>query len=249
MSHLGIVSPSPYNLFELAGFPQAAIPYSYALRALPGRPLYDLSPLERPQVPNSYNHAIYEEWKAWRQAAQEGAPGSGKTPSGSSGSSGSGGSSGSSTTTTGAGNSIFTAYANNPVDTMPDTGQPLHIADGIPTPAPGATDVEVVSFIVPDNWFAIVKAVSNQYLNNSFQEGSGDLIWRVDVDGVYPPGFNNVRTSLGSVQHPRSLQGALIARGGQKVRYTVSVDAGATIPTGNTVYTVCSFDGYLVPAL
>lgn len=265
MSTLGIMTPGPYALDSLAAYPLAPRAPGHQVSPIIGRPNYALSPLESFQPPNRYNAAIDAEWRAWKLAARLGLPGSGKSPppGGGSGSgsgyggSGSGyGGSGSGdgsgyggSGTGGSGNSIFTAYANNPIETMPDTGQPLHFAQAIATPAYGVDDTEVISFYVPDGWIAIIKGVYNDYGNTSLQEGSGDLIWRIDVDGFYPPGFDNITTRLGSTQFPRPLNGAIIALSGQKVRYTVSVSATATIPIGNTALITCGFDGYLVPAL
>jgi len=262
-SALGIQVPGPYFIDAMDESPAAPWPQDYALSAPPGGPFYQLAPLERPQPFNSFNAAILLEWRAWKLADRLGLPGSGKQPQGSGGSgsgsgsgyggsgSGYGGSGygGSGSATGGSGNSIFTAYATNPVDTMPDTGQPLHYTGSIATPAPGSTDTTVLEVIVPDGWIAVIKAVSNDYANNSFQEGAGDLIWRISIDGLFPPGFENIKTRLGSIAQPLNLPGAIIAIGGQTVKYTVSVDAAATIPTGSTVYTHCSLDGYLVPAL
>ena len=259
--NLGIMVESPFTLPTIRQYPPADRPRDFALTAPPNTPLYDESPLDRYQRPNAYNFAIMQEWKVWKRAKEQGLPGSGGTPGSGSGSgsgngtgsgsgsgSGSGYGSGSGSATGGAGNSIFTAYANNPIAVMPDNGQPLHYFDSIATPAPGSS-ATVVSFYVPDGWIAIVKGVTNLYASAGFVNGDGQLIWRIDKDGEYPPGFENIKTNLGNTEQPWPLSGAIIAVSGQLVRYTISTDAAATCPTGSTAPTVCGFDGYFVPAL
>ena len=254
---MGLVVPSPYTLQNLRqSSTELAWPTNPAWAAGgSGGPFYDLSPFEREQPLNEYNRAIWEEWLAWDYAALMSLAGAGaQTSTGAkngsglegNGSGGSGGSGGG-LNTAGYGMQLFSQYAVNPIETMPDNGKEFHYQAPIPTPALGLSDVTVVEFYVPDGWIAVIKKVSNDYANNSFQEGSGDLIWRVDVDGVYPPGYENITTRLGSLQHPRCLAGAILAMSGQRVRYTVSVSATAGIPVGNTAYTICSFDGYFVP--
>lgn len=263
MSNLGIITIGPYGLPSIRDISPAPRYQSQAAAQVLTNDQARIvrrtnRPLEGYQPPNAYNAAIDAEWRAWTLAAQRGLPGSGKTNNGTgngtgsgsgSGSGGNGYGSGNGSGSGGSGNSLFTQYANNPIDVMPDTGQPLHYAQAIATPAYGTDDTEVISFIVPDGWIAVIKAVYNDYGNNAFQEGSGELTWRIDVSGTYPPGFDSITTRLGSTQFPRPLQGAIIALSGQKVRYTVSVAATATIPIGNTALTTCGFDGYFVPAL
>lgn len=243
---IGIVTPSPYDLQSLwadAPTPGDGWPRDYALTASPGSPLYDLAPGERPQIPNAYNAAIDQLWALWHPNGDNQKPSSTGTGTGTGNNSGTG------NQQEGYGNSLFSAYANNPIDMMPDNGLPLHFAAAIDTPAPGTSDTQVIAFVVPDGWIAVIKATFNSYQNNAFQEGSGDLIWRIDIDGTYAPGFDAITTTLGSVQYPRPIIGAMIATSGQTVRYTVSVDAGTGIPTGSSVKVICGFDGYFVPEL
>lgn len=243
--NLGIMIEGPFTLPTIRQYPPATRPRDYALTAQPNQPLHDLSPLERFQQPNDYNRAIMQEWQQWKRAKEKGLPGSGGTPAGSQGT---GSGSGSATATGGAGNSIFTAYQNNPIAVMPDNGQPLHYFDSIATPAPGSS-ATVASFIVPDGWIAVVKGVTNLYQSAGFVNGDGQLIWRIDKDGEYPPGFENIKTNLGNTEQPWPLSGAIIAVSGQLVKYTIAVDAAATCPTGATAPVICGFDGYFVPAL
>lgn len=250
---IGTVQPtsqrnSEYPVFDLAAVPLAAWPAEYALSALPGTPHYQLSPGELLQPPNAYNEAIDITWQAWQDAAAAKLPGAGNGIEGSGGA-GSTGSTGSNSGSGGFGASLFGAYVNNPIDTMPDNGQPFHYLRAVDMPIPGTDDFEVVSFFVPDGWIAVIKAVANMYTNNAFQEGSGDITWRIDVDGTYSPGFDQLETTLGSVQNPRHISGAIIATSGQKVRYTISHAAASGLPSGASVKTICSFDGYFVPAL
>lgn len=134
-----------------------------------------------------------------------------------------------------------------PYLTMPETGRPFHFQEAIACPAAGTDDFPVVSFFVPLGWKASIKAVANAFIGTGFDEGSGDLIWRIDIDQAYMPGFERITTSLGTINDSRDLRAPLIAQGGQLVRYTVSVSATAPFGTGSASRILCCFDGYFYP--
>jgi hypothetical protein len=135
----------------------------------------------------------------------------------------------------------------NPLVHMPANGRPFHFQKAIATPAAGTSDVEIVSFRVPNGYTAVTAAVANGYTGTNFEEGSGDLIWRYSVDGAYPPGFDDVETSLGTFQQPRQLEGPIIAYAGQLVRCAITVAPGIALPTGTAARSFACFDGWFYP--
>lgn len=130
---------------------------------------------------------------------------------------------------------------------MPSNGRPFHFQQAANCPAPGTSDFAVVSFVVPNGWNAALWGIANVYTAAGFDEGSGDLIWRISVDGAYAPGFDAITTTLGNTSDSRKLQGPIIAKGNQLVVYTVSVSATAPFPTGLAAKIICTFDGWIYP--
>ena len=135
-----------------------------------------------------------------------------------------------------------------PWDAMPAVGRPFHHEQVVNCPAPGTADFSVLSVPVPFGWVMAIKAIHCRYTGSGFQDGSGDLIWRLSVDGAYLPGYDNLTTTQGSSGQPRGLgEAAILASSNQLVRFTVSVDAGAGIPTGSAAQIVCILDGWYFP--
>ena len=194
--------------------------------------------------PNQYNAAIAQEMQLTRQmvAVLKGAPAS----NGSNGStSNTSGTDSQTITITGPGGSAAPSAA--PWLNMPQNGRPFHYQLAVNCPAPGTDDFVVVSLIVPNGWKAAIWSISNNYTAAGFDEGSGDLIWRISVDGAYSPGFDSITTTLGKITEPRKLQGPIIAESNQVIAYTVTVAAGAPFPTGAAAKIICSFDGWIYP--
>lgn len=76
-------------------------------------------------------------------------------------------------------------------------------------PAIGAT-VTIISYVVPAGRNAIIQKVANNFVGGGFVEGTGDLIWRILVDGTPPPGatnYDNIVDSLGSPVSPTQIPG------------------------------------------
>jgi hypothetical protein len=246
MSALGIVVERVVEWYE-AEDPLGTRPEADPFQTTPGL-LHLLSDLEQKQPPNAYNAAILDEANALRQARKT--KKTGVSAAGSAGSAQTGGTPdpGSAQSANPVG-TLFHGYTQNPIDSMPENGEAFHYQTAIDTPAAGTNDQLVLEVQIPNGWVAVVKAVANVYTNNSLLEGSGDLTWRIDVDGRFQPGFEAITTQLGTVNTPRDVIGAILARGGQKLRYTVSVAATAAIPTGASAKIICCFDGYFVPEL
>ncbi|HBY64725.1 MAG TPA: hypothetical protein DEH78_33305 [Solibacterales bacterium] len=134
-----------------------------------------------------------------------------------------------------------------PYEVMPPGGRPFHYQAAVNCPAPGTSNFVVTSFRVPIGWTAAIRSIANQYIGSGFVEGSGDLIWRVSVDGAYQPGFENITTSLGAADQPRRLEGVILAGSNQLVEYSVSVDAAFAGGTGAAGKVVCGLFGWFYP--
>lgn len=116
---------------------------------------------------------------------------------------------------------------------MPAMGQPYREAGAITTPEPG-NEAVIHSFSVPTGWDGCIRALSNQYNGPGFEQGSGDLVWRLRVNGSYIKGYDNITTSLGDSSAPYELQGAIRIFSGQLVEYVVAHDADSDLATTGT---------------
>ena len=78
-----------------------------------------------------------------------------------------------------------------------------------PVPAIGST-VTILSFIVPIGRNGIINKVANNFIGGGWIAGTGDIVWRILVDGAPPPGatsYNNITDSLGSQAQPVGISG------------------------------------------
>jgi len=140
------------------------------------------------------------------------------------------------------------AGATPPWEAMPATGKAFHHEQVVDTPAVGTSDYAVVAVTVPYGWTMAIKDIHCRYMGSGFQDGSGDLIWRLSVDDAFQPGYDDIRTSLGSAGQPYSLgSAAILAYSNQLVKFTVSVDAGTGIPTGSAAQLLCMIGGWYYP--
>lgn len=73
-----------------------------------------------------------------------------------------------------------------------------------------AATVTIVSFTVPAGRNGIINKVANNFVGGGWVEGSGDIVWRILVDGTPPPGatsYDSILGSLGSPANPVRISG------------------------------------------
>ena len=76
-------------------------------------------------------------------------------------------------------------------------------------PAIGAT-VTIISYTVPIGRNGVFQKVANNFVGGGWTAGTGDLIWRILVDGTPPPGatnYDSILDSLGSPALPTPIAG------------------------------------------
>jgi hypothetical protein len=76
-------------------------------------------------------------------------------------------------------------------------------------PAIGGT-VIIISFIVPPGRNGVIQAIANNFVGGGWVEGSGDVIWKILVDGAPPPSatsYASIPASLGSPANPVRISG------------------------------------------
>lgn len=67
---------------------------------------------------------------------------------------------------------------------------------------PGADPVTIIGYTVPIGRNGIINQIANNFVGGGFQEGQGNLVWRLLVDGGTPPGANSYHEILGSLGSP-----------------------------------------------
>jgi hypothetical protein len=76
-------------------------------------------------------------------------------------------------------------------------------------PAIGA-EANVIQFQVPPGRNGVINKVANNFVGGGWQEGSGGVLWRIQVDGAPPAGatsYDAILASLGSPANPVSIAG------------------------------------------
>lgn len=76
-------------------------------------------------------------------------------------------------------------------------------------PAIGST-ATIISYTVPQGRNGIFNKVACNFVGGGWVEGSGDVIWRILVDGTPPPGatdYDNILASLGGPSQPTGIAG------------------------------------------
>jgi hypothetical protein len=76
-------------------------------------------------------------------------------------------------------------------------------------PAIGAT-VVIISYVVPPGRNGVINKVANNFVGGGWVEGTGDVVWRILVDGTPPPGavsYDSILASLGNPASPTGIAG------------------------------------------
>ncbi len=138
---------------------------------------------------------------------------------------------------------------------MPEGGVPYDAFGVIATPVAGAPETIVTfldgPFIVPVGMDGVIHYVSNLFTGPGFNQGSGDLVWRLRIGAPGLAGrpvrnYSNIRTTLGSLETARIVPGGLLIRSTEEVTYTITHSAASPIvPAGTRI--IVSISGWLWP--
>jgi hypothetical protein len=124
---------------------------------------------------------------------------------------------------------------------------PFHIVNSIPTPLPAAGDVLVCSGKVPLGYDGLLTEIFQFFQGGGFQQGSGDLIWRIRRNQIWLKQLGNCIYSLGNPQNPISLTEGQILFSGTQFGFYVNAPnvTGSLIIAGSSV--VCGMRGFYWP--
>lgn len=119
----------------------------------------------------------------------------------------------------------------------------------IPLPAPGDGNVPVLSFRVPVAYDGLILGQYQAYRGSGrFIEGSGDLVWRVRVDGRYLRDMGNMQTSLGSPQRLSTCPGGLWVQSNSLVEYLVAApNLSGNLPLPGQGFILAGLHGHFFP--
>ena len=91
----------------------------------------------------------------------------------------------------------------------PRNWENLDLQVSVPFAAIGST-VTIISYKVPIGRNGVINKVANSFIGGGWTAGTGDVIWRILVDGATPPGattYHQITDSLGSPAQPVGIAG------------------------------------------
>lgn len=106
---------------------------------------------------------------------------------------------------------------------IPAQAEPLNKTGGIVTPATAAGDTLVIEERVPQGYDGLLQGVYWFYTGSGFDQGSGDIIWRVQLGQRFLEDLGAVPYQMGSPQSPMPMTEGQILLSGQTVRVLVNV--------------------------
>lgn len=109
-------------------------------------------------------------------------------------------------------------------------------------PAPGAAAVVVLQFVVPLGRIGLVTQMAINHFGGGIVDGSGNVIWRVLVNGGALEGMEQMISQLGSWAQPNAV--FIPLHENDVFQVTVEVPAGSAAQVGQTA---ARAHGYTVP--
>jgi len=106
---------------------------------------------------------------------------------------------------------------------VPAGGRPFHVTGTITTPDAAAGDVLVCQARVPYGYDALLAYIYQIYQGSGFEQGSGDIVWRIRRNQFWLKQLGNNPYQLGSVQNPLPLTEGQIILSGSLFSYYVNV--------------------------
>jgi hypothetical protein len=125
----------------------------------------------------------------------------------------------------------------------PSGSDPFDQQMGIVLPIVGAGDVIVGSLVCPDGNDGVIKGVSCNVNFGGFVQFSGDIVWRLEIDGRPVKNFDNIISEKGTINFPRLISPIRIYSG-QTATWIVNHEANGLL-AGQVV---CSLSGYFYPS-
>ena len=104
----------------------------------------------------------------------------------------------------------------------------------------------VFTWRVPPGYYGWLNYASHEYTGGGFAEASGGLIWHIQVNDWFFPGYGAIRWSLGSrLAGLWNIANGLPLIGNQYISYLVDYDSTSTVVPGGSV--ICTIQGWRAP--
>jgi hypothetical protein len=128
---------------------------------------------------------------------------------------------------------------------VPYQAVPFNVAGSIPTP--GAVDTVVCTGTVPQGYDGLLVAIYQTFQGSGFENGSGDIVWRIQINQRFVLGLADNPYSLGNSKQPFPLTQGQILLSGQTFRFIVNVPntSGGLIVAGSRIS--CGLIGFYWP--
>jgi hypothetical protein len=138
-------------------------------------------------------------------------------------------------------------YKDPPWIKMPGQGKRFSPMNSIALASitPGV-DTLVTSFRVPLGYDGVINYIVQNYTGQGFQEGSGDLTWRIQLNQRYVKNYGNTEMQIGTLTQggPTSPNSQIILLSNQLVQYFVNVSPTASLNGGRII---CALFGFWWP--
>ena len=106
--------------------------------------------------------------------------------------------------------------ATRGIQPVPAGGVPFYVGGHVATPAPADGDVLVCSGRVPHGYDALLTDIYHVYQGSGFEQGSGDIVWRIRRNQIWVKTLGNMLYSLGTPKNTVWLtQGEIMFSGTQ----------------------------------
>ncbi len=111
-------------------------------------------------------------------------------------------------------------------------------------PLPGAGPIDVLSFTVPTGSDGVIKKLAIVHIGGGVIDGTGNVVWRVLVNGAAVRGYQDATSQVGAYSQP--LDTFIPVYENDLVQITAEVPAGQpAMPVGDT--TAARAMGYFFP--
>lgn len=119
-------------------------------------------------------------------------------------------------------------YQQPPWLVMPPEGERMQPMGSIALPVAELVDTPILDFTMPRGWDGVATNVMMTIAGPGFVEGSGDVVWRMQVGEPWMPDFSTVIFSLNDLRNPHALVGGYIRLLSlQRVRIFANLGPGA----------------------
>jgi hypothetical protein len=123
-----------------------------------------------------------------------------------------------------------------------DGATPFDAQGGVALPAAPSVDTTVLTFTVDIGYDGVINSLSQNFTGSGFVQFSGDIIWRLLINGKPVRNFSNMTAEKGTIVTQRQISPIRLFSG-DVVTYVVN-HANNNALNGNVV---CSITGYTYP--